>query len=183
MCQISYLALLLTKLVRLFQAPLGHKKTALLFFSAVFFLNGCGFHIRSDFQVPENLHEIALHAPAHNEIAKHLRDALKVRAIEVVPYTEQLALIEIGDDKLDRRILSLSPAGQVAEYELIYTLAVTFTDSQGQVSQQMIELTRDYQDDPHYALAKTREFELVVSEMRRDAVQRILILMNQYLRN
>ncbi len=151
--------------------------------AALFLLVGCGFHIRGDFQVPEGLTEVAIHAPKRSEVAANLRDALKLREVAVVPYATGIPLIEIAEDKLDRRTLSLLPSGQVAEYEFIYTLAVTFTDSSGHVEHQSIQLTRDYQDDPNFALAKTREFELVISEMRRDAVRRTLILMNQYLRN
>ncbi len=150
---------------------------------ALLLLVGCGFHIRGDFQVPPNLTEVAISAPKRSDVATALRDALELRGVTVVSYAINVALIEIGEDKLARRTLSLLPSGQVAEYEFIYTLPVTFTDSSGRVSQQVIQLTRDYQDDPNFALAKTREFELVISEMRNDAVRRTVILMNQYLRN
>lgn len=150
---------------------------------ALLLLAGCGFHLRGDFQVPAHLTEVAINAPKRSEVASTLREALELRQVQVVNYELGIPLIDIGEDTLDRRILSLLPSGQVAEYEFIYTLPVTFTDSAGRVSHQAIQLTRDYQDDPNFALAKTREFELVISEMRNDAVQRTLILMNQYLRN
>lgn len=176
----SYLALLRTNM-----AHSAYQQAARLFAisAALFLLAGCGFHIRGNFQVPENLTQVAINAPPRNEVAKNLRDALELREVAVVPYKLGIPLIEIGEDKLDRRILSLSSSGQVAEYEFIYTLPVIFTDASGRVEQQTIQLTRDYQEDPNFALAKTREFELIISEMRRDAVQRTLILMNQYLRN
>lgn len=138
--------------------------------------------MRGDFQVPEHLTEVSIEASSRNEVARILEDALTVRSVSVVEPRSGVAHLELGDDRMDRRILSLLPSGQVAEYELIYTLPVTFVDRNGQRVQQNIQLSRDYQDDPNFALAKTRELELIVSEMRQTAVQRVLILINQYLR-
>lgn len=185
MCLANYLALLPTKMLFSSVLPSTYQQATRLLATcvALFLLVGCGFHIRGDFQVPANLTEVAISAPKRSDVAAALHDALELRGVKVVNDAINVPLIEIGEDKLDRRILSLLPSGQVAEYEFIYTLPVTFTDSSGRVSQQEIQLTRDYQDDPNFALAKTREFELVISEMRNDAVRRTLILMNQYLRN
>ncbi|WP_113907397.1 LPS-assembly lipoprotein LptE [Aliidiomarina celeris] len=148
----------------------------------LFTLQACGFHFRGDYQVPEHLTQVSVNASLHNQVASILQDALHLRSVEVVPQNRGIPHIEIGEDQLDRRILSLLPSGQVAEYELIYTLPVAFVNEQGERTTQRIQLTRDYQDDPNFALAKTRELELIVSEMRDTAVQRLLILMNQYLR-
>ncbi|WP_157980690.1 LPS assembly lipoprotein LptE [Aliidiomarina taiwanensis] len=133
--------------------------------------------------MPENLTEVSVQASKRSEVATGLRRALAQRQIAVVPYSDGTPVIEVGQEKLDRRILSLTPSGQVAEYEFIYTLPIRFVHASGQAQEQTIELSRDYQDDPNFALAKTREFELVIREMRSDAVQRALILMNQYLRD
>jgi LPS-assembly lipoprotein len=78
------------------------------------------------------------------------------------------------DDTLDRRTLSLSQSGQVAEYEMIYTVYYQLI-KQGEVSaQQQVEVYRDYQDDPNFALAKTREREVLVQEMREEAARLLL---------
>lgn len=185
MCLASYLALLPIKMLASKVLTNTYQQATRLLATgvALLLLAGCGFHIRGDFQVPPNLTEVAINAPKRSDVAAALHNALELRGIAVVNYAIDIPIIEIGEDKLDRRTLSLLPSGQVAEYEFIYTLPVTFTDSSGRVSQQVIQLTRDYQDDPNFALAKTREFELVISEMRNDAVRRTLILMNQYLRN
>lgn len=39
---------------------------------------------------------------------------------------------------------------------------------------QQLEVYRDYQDDPNFALAKTREREVLVSEMREEAARQLL---------
>lgn len=156
-------------------------KIALLL-QSILLLQACGFHMRGDYQVPEHLTELSIEAGTRNEVARILEEALRLRSVAIVEADAGIPLIVLGDDRMDRRILSLLPSGQVAEYELIYTLPVTFVGRNGQRIQQNIQLSRDYQDDPNFALAKTRELELIVEEMRQTAVQRVLILMNQHLR-
>jgi len=70
--------------------------------------------------------------------------------------------------------LSLFANGQVAEYELIYSVhyQVRFTGEDARVFK--FELYRDYQDDPNRALAKSRELTLLLSEMRTSAADKIL---------
>lgn len=144
-------------------------------------LSACGFHLRGDYQLPDRLSEIAILAPEHSETAQLLSQAFATRGINVLEFDKQLAHIELLEEKIDRRILSILISGQVAEYEFLYTLKVRFTQTNGTTSEQDIILSRDYQDDPNFALAKAREFELMVREVRQEAVQRILILANQYL--
>ncbi len=65
-------------------------------------------------------------------------------------------------DGLQRRTLSLFPNGQVAEYELIYTVELSDDDAgSGCHSPTKLSLYRDYQDDPSRALAKARELDLI----------------------
>ena len=72
-------------------------------------------------------------------------------------------------EKLERQLLSVYPSGQVAEYELIYVVRyrVQFPDKEAVMAQ--FEVVRDYQDDPDQVLAKSRELELMLSEMRDEA--------------
>ncbi|WP_165831929.1 LPS assembly lipoprotein LptE [Aliidiomarina sp. B3213] len=128
------------------------------------------------------MEEIAVSAPERSEVGEILIQALSQRGVEVTQPQDGIPSIIIEQDTLDRRILSLLPSGQVAEYELIYTLPVTFVTASGKEAKQTIQLTRDYQDNPNFALAKMRELELVVEEMRQESVSRALILLNQYVR-
>jgi len=179
-----YLASYLTLLPINMQRPAyRHMLRLLIVGAALCFISACGFHVRGNFQVPENLTEVSVQGNKRSDVAMGLQRALTQRDIHVVPYTQGTPVIEVGQEQLVRRILSLTPSGQVAEYEFVYTLPIRFVHTSGQAQEQTIELSRDYQDDPNFALAKTREFELVIREMRSDAVQRALILMNQYLRN
>ncbi|OZB36659.1 MAG: hypothetical protein B7X50_13020, partial [Alishewanella sp. 34-51-39] len=72
------------------------------------------------------------------------------------------------------RTLSLFANGQVAEYELIYKVEYRIQLPGEQEQFYQFELYRDYQDDPNQALAKAQELELLLSELRQQAANRII---------
>lgn len=148
-------------------------------FIALSILTACGFQLRGSYQTPAQLSEVSIEAPQRSELASLLHDELAQYEIEVVSRDSSITHIEILDDSLDRRVLSLLISGQVAEYELIYTAPVRVYMVDGRVETHDVNIYRDYQEDPNFALAKTRELELLVTEMRTDAVYRIMMLLTQ----
>ncbi|WP_411358761.1 LPS-assembly lipoprotein LptE [Pseudidiomarina salilacus] len=147
-------------------------KFALLLTSIVV-LSSCGFRLQGSYQLPEQLQQMQLQAPQFSEFAEQAKDRFAQAGIELV---EQSGVyqVEIVDDTLTRRTLSLSASGQVAEYELIYQVNYLLRDPQGRSIALAVEVFRDYQDDPNFALAKTREREILVAEMREQAAQQLL---------
>lgn len=142
-------------------------------------LSACGFQMRGSYQVPEQLQEVSLQAPSRSELGNRLQRELLRYEVVISPRSSDITHIELHEDFLDRRILSLLISGQVAEYELIYTAPVTVHTADGRVEQHEIQIFRDYQEDPNFALAKTRELEIIVNEMRDDAVQRLMMLLTR----
>lgn len=142
-------------------------------------LSACGFQLRGSYQVPAQLAEVSIEAPNRSELASRLRDELAQYEIDVVERAADVTHIEILADNLDRRVLSLLISGQVAEYELIYTAPVRVHMIDGSIEAHDINIYRDYQEDPNFALAKTRELELLINEMRDDAVYRIMMLLTR----
>lgn len=146
---------------------------------ALTLLAACGFQLRGDYQIPQQLQEVSLQAPARSELATKLEAELRRYDITISERSDEITHIELLQDSLDRRVLSLLISGQVAEYELIYNAPVRIYLSDGEVEEHHIQVFRDYQEDPNFALAKTRELELVVTEMREEAVRRLLVLLNR----
>ncbi|RUO31379.1 hypothetical protein CWE11_08560 [Aliidiomarina sanyensis] len=145
----------------------------------MFLLVGCGFQLRGDYQVSAQIEQLALEGQRGSEILLRIEENFVQRGITLVEPAPGVTHVELGSDRLDRRILSMLSSGQVAEYELIYVLPVTITTQSGDTHQHEIQILRDYQDDPDFALAKHRELELLVSEMRSDAARRLLLLLNR----
>ncbi|MDX1705082.1 LPS assembly lipoprotein LptE [Pseudidiomarina sp.] len=137
-------------------------------------LTACGFQLRDSYQLPPQLERVHIDAAAFSEIRQVVIQRFELAGAEVVDDSEALT-VRIISDALDRRALSLSRSGQVAEYELIYTLWYELIRRDGTAAPaQRIEVYRDYQDDPNFALAKTREREVLVAEMREDAARLLL---------
>ncbi|WP_137167116.1 LPS-assembly lipoprotein LptE [Salinimonas lutimaris] len=141
---------------------------------------GCGFHLRGSQALPPNIESVAVTAvKPHALLERALNERLDVYQINRVALSQltgnnDTAIIQLMPETLERRLLSVFSTGQVAEYELIYgvTYQVTFPDHEP--IRGYFEILRDYQDDPDQVLAKSRELDLVVGEMRNEAADRII---------
>jgi len=145
-------------------------------------MSGCGFKLRNDFQIAEPFHKVrVLNATQKSPLTDVLIKRLGVYSAEVINQTHpkqhhqfQVPTLFILPEKLERRLLSLFPTGQVAEYELVYFCQYQVQLPSGDIKDFEFQLTREYQDDPDQVLAKSRELDLILSEMRRQAADRII---------
>ncbi|SDB27724.1 LPS-assembly lipoprotein [Pseudidiomarina indica] len=137
-------------------------------------VSSCGFQLRDHYQLPPAMESVAIKAPAFSEFAKVVEQRFTLAGVNLANLDTETLVIELLNEQLDRRTLSLSQSGQVAEYEMIYTVTYQLL-KQGEASAvQKLEVYRDYQDDPNFALAKTREREVLVQEMRQEAAHQLL---------
>lgn len=148
-------------------------KRLLLVTSLIALLTACGFQLRGQYQLPETMQRVVIDAPKLSDFADILADRLRLAGASVVTQDGTL-LLTVENDALTRRTLSLSASGQVAEYELIYTVNYMIRQPQKEAESLQVEVYRDYQDDPNFALAKTREREVLVREMREQAAQQVV---------
>lgn len=161
-----------------------HKKTTkyqtrvapAIFVLFTLFLSSCGFALRGDYLLSPQLQTLHLSsADKFGELTRQVKQHLTINKIKLLPKaTENVPQLKLSKDSLNRRTLSVFPNGQVAEYELIYTVRYQLVLSKSDVRSFVFELNRDYQDDPNIALAKSRELELMLSEMRKEAANKIL---------
>lgn len=139
-------------------------------------IQGCGFHLRGDYLLSPQLQNIHVSSvDKHGELTRLVKQHLVLNKINITPKsTVDTPELHILKDSLDRRTLSVFPNGQVAEYELIYSVKYQLIFSNEDIRTYEVELDKDYQDDPNLALAKSRELTLMLSEMRKKAADRIL---------
>lgn len=146
-------------------------------------LTGCGFKPRNDLQLSSAYQELVVSSlERYSPMAEALKKRFKVYKVTVLSNqtdTQQaLPFIYIQPEQLDRRLLSLFPTGQVAEYELLYTLNYQ-VGLPGEEAQSLnLELRREYQDDPDQVLAKSKELELILKELRQEAADHIIRQLN-----
>ncbi|WP_082897249.1 LPS assembly lipoprotein LptE [Thalassotalea crassostreae] len=143
---------------------------------ALAMLSGCGFKMRGDYLLPAEMESVYVSsADPHGELTRLFKQHLTINNVNIEKtHTATSPEIRILKDSLNRRTLSLFDNGQVAEYELTYTVRydVMFKDEEAQ--RFSFDITRNYQDDPDRALAKSRELTLLRKEMRVEAADRIL---------
>lgn len=150
-------------------------------------LSGCGFHLRDAKTLPSNMDYLYVVSSNQNApLIKALQTKMSVYRINggtsAEPGHDNTTIeLQLKPEKLDRRLLSVFATGQVAEYELIYSVRYIVVFPDGFEVRNQFEVLRDYQDDPDQVLAKSRELNLVLSEMRLEAADRIIrLLSSQY---
>lgn len=139
-------------------------------------LSGCGFKLRGDYLLDDALQTLYVSSvDKHGELTRIVKQHLLINHVTLVnTYTSKTPELRILKDNLNRRTLSVFPNGQVAEYELIYTVRYQLIIADKEPQTFNFELNRDYQDNPNIALAKSRELALLLSEMRKVAADKIL---------
>ena len=155
------------------------------------FVLSCGFQLRGSQALPENFSDVAIKASSqYAALARTLDDRLPVYQLNgtliasqnmVESSYEETVLLNIQPESLERRLLSLFSSGQVAEYELIYSVDYEVFFPHRETIEHTIVVAREYQEDPNQILAKSRELEDVIQEMRNDVADRMIrLLSSQY---
>ncbi|SFC29052.1 LPS assembly lipoprotein LptE [Pseudoalteromonas denitrificans] len=147
-------------------------------------LSGCGFKLKKASVLPQELRYLTV---TSDDAKSALYRQLKKQLIKAkVDFSDNAngrqansPQLILNRDKLDRRTLSLFKNGQVAEYELTYHVAYQLIRPGEKLVQQKFELYRTYQDDPNQALAKAKELDIILAEMRLQASDRIIRELSQ----
>lgn len=158
--------------MKFFRSP----KTLWLVIATSVLLSACGLRLRGDYLLPPELQTLYVSSiDKHGEITRLFKQQLAQNNVTVLKtFDRTKPEIRIIRDRLDRRNLSVFSNGQVAEYELIYTVQYQLHRDNYDPVDFQFEVNRDYQDDPSVALAKSRELNLILSEMRKTAVDRMI---------
>lgn len=136
---------------------------------------GCGFNLQRSYQIPAALNQLSLSSvDEYSELTRLVREQLRLNNVKIVDAADNVPVLRLITDSLERSTLSLYPTGNVAEYELIYLVKFAVILPGKEAQPFMVEIRRDYLDDPRTALAKSREMELLTKEMRIQAADRIL---------
>lgn len=143
-------------------------------------LAGCGFELRGQFTIPDELEPIHISSEGGSRVADELRRMLISNDVRLVDEPEEArSEIAILGENRQRRVLTVNPdTAQVDEYELRYTtnwiLRETDEDQRPLLGRETIESLRDYAYDSTAVLAKESEQEILIENMQQDAALRIL---------
>ena len=139
-------------------------------------LAGCGFKLRRVEGIP--FASLLIDAPPGSAVGERIRKGLVsggyVRLVDTPNQAE--AVLKIGAEESTKTILSLSGAGRVTEYRLVYRVgySISYPDGRPWIDADQIELTRDYTYQDAAFLAKSSEEALLYRDMHDQAAQQIL---------
>lgn len=145
-------------------------------------LNSCGFHLRGQGTAtfPAALSslrvQIAGSRQENDPLLAAVRNALRTQAKVDVRDEGELPVLVLQNERSQTEALSISTTGKALEYSLRYEVSFQLLDTAGGESfpPQTIRLRRDYIFDPLNVIAKQKEEDELLREMRRDAAGQIV---------
>lgn len=139
-------------------------------------LGGCGFQLRS-WDVASSLESAYLTSNPRNAFEAPLRRAMRQAGIADAPSASEAAVVvNLLDDRRDRRSVSVSSQARAAEYEVSVAVRYSVTDGQGNelVPEQWLERQRVFRVDRDNIVGSSEEQALLEREMETDLVQQIV---------
>ena len=139
-------------------------------------LSSCGFQLRGQAAIPYKT--LFIDTPGYSlfaiDLARAIRSGSKTRIVDSRDESE--AVLKIMSEVQDKQILALSSAGKVLEFELRYRVAFRLTDRAGTdlTAPGEIYLRRYMTYEDTQVLAKESEEQLLIHDMKADAVQQML---------
>lgn len=138
-------------------------------------LSGCGFHLRGDYDIPEELSVMSLTSnDQYSPFTRMVRGQLRMNEIQIVAPASHIPNLHLNGESISERTLSLYQNTRAAEKELTFTTSYRVTIPDVGSKTLSTSVTRSYLDNPLTALAKSAERELIVDEMRKLAASQII---------
>ena len=159
------------------------KFTFLLLIS--FLIISCGFHLRGSQDLSAILPEIKIQGVnKHSDLGRELIQALTAAKVNILD--ESNTVLNITQNNISKRVLSLDSAGRANQYELSYQLSFTLMknieDENKQQQSKYLELMpaqniiekREYLFDANLVLAKADEENRLNNDMRQAVILQLV---------
>lgn len=145
----------------------------------ILLLAGCGFHLRGDYSLPPQMSHTYIEVANQNtELYRVLKRTLKVSGVDVVDSQQQAqSVLNMGNEQLEKRVLSVDTQGRAREYEINYQISfsVQANENKFSLAEQTLKLQRDFLFDTEDVLGKGREEATLIKDMQQDMVRLIML--------
>lgn len=139
--------------------------------------SGCGWHLRGSGESQLSIDSLYLSSSdSYSAFNQQFRRALAAQGITLSdsPGDAEYTL-SLGQEKRDRRTISVANDALASEYELTYGIRYRLEkDGEVLLPSTVAEVSRTYEFDRNAIVAKSEEQELIYREMQADVIQQIL---------
>lgn len=141
-------------------------------------LISCGWHLRGQVEVPPHLRVMAIE-PQNTllPLQRTLRSALKMADVQVVSMASNPhSILYIIDETVNIRVWVLNLDSETQENLIRYELKFKLTNAQGSVllPEQSIVIEESQRVNPNTLLSQSEETNLLVQDIRENAVQQLM---------
>lgn len=144
------------------------------------YLSGCGFHLKNSYAIPNELQNLTLVSSKYSELTRLIKQQLRYSQVNLVTEPDATTpILKIASEGTATRTVSLYSDATAAEYELSYVVKMEVRLPEQEPQFFTIALQRDQLNNSQEALARSRESELLVSELRQAAAEQIVRTLNQ----
>ena len=146
----------------------------LAFLALTLALTGCGFQLRGTAELPFETVFVSGTGGIVLDIKRNIEASSRTVVVDD-PKTAQ-AVLEFTQEARQKDILSLSAAGRVREFRLLYRVGFRVHDGKGgeYVPVSTLQLARDITYSDADVLAKETEEQLLYRDMQSDMVRQII---------
>jgi LPS-assembly lipoprotein len=152
-------------------------RAAVLALASVILLASCGFHLQGRQPLPADFaYTFVDTKDEQTDFVQHLRKALIASNVNVIATKGSSgAVINVHEDELTERVLSVSARNIPTEYELTYTVVFSVTSGgKTLIDKEEVTAARDISFDEAQLLAKEREQEILSEALARDLVALVM---------
>lgn len=163
-----------------------HKLNLTILFLLSGLIVSCGFHLRGNQDLSSVLPEVQVQGVnKHSELGRELIQALTTAKVNVSDESD--TILNVTNNTISKRVLSLDSAGRANQYELSYQLSFSLVkmtnDNSKQatvdlIPAQSITEKREYLFDANLVLAKTDEENRLNNDMRQAVILQLLRRLN-----
>ncbi|OCG12341.1 hypothetical protein B6D08_06675 [Gilliamella apicola] len=140
-------------------------------------LTGCGFHLQHDTEVPARFKKMSyMSYDPYGRLSRDIKELLRDNHVTLTnnESSQNLPVLKVIRDSLDRSTISIYKDGKAAEYQLVLTVETQVIIEKEKIYPINVRVFRTFFDNPSAALAKTTEQDLIEDEMYMEAAKQII---------
>ncbi|MGA8262726.1 MAG: LPS assembly lipoprotein LptE [Arenicellales bacterium] len=150
-------------------------RTLILILTAGALVSSCGFHLRGNLPLPEDLKVVAVSSD-NRQVRDEMVNALEASGAQVVEdQATARAVMDMYKVTFERKVRTIDTRGKVTGYVLRYDVSYRIIRHDGkQLRDTHLAIQRDYNFDPNQVLQAEEEENSLKEDMLKELTQRIM---------